>query len=795
MSPMFIACLLGQAQEIKNGGQISASTKLKPGVYRLANSNDDLKQPVLTIAGKGITVDFTGVVLEGSPQTADPDQRKGLGVLVKGENITIRNLTCRGYKVALMALNCPGLKLYNCNFSNNWKQHLQSDQEKENEADWMSYHQNEKDEWLRYGAGAYLRGCNNFEVKNLRVNGGQCGLMLTQCNKGVVWNCDLSFNSGLGLGMYRSSENKVMHNKMDWCVRGYSHGVYNRGQDSAGILVFEQCSKNTFAYNSATHGGDGFFLWAGQHTMDTGEGGCNDNLLFANDFSHSPANAIEATFSRNKFINNKLVDCWHGIWGGYSYDTLVMANMFAMNGEAVAIEHGQKNRIAMNSFSGDTVGVYLWQNANAPDPNWGYPKHRDVRNKDTVVEKNLFERMTETGLILGPGTDIMVRNNLFNQNKNPLQIQGAQSGTVIEKNVFMAGSSEPTVEGVKFSDNIWEKDETDPGKPWMSRGGNANPAMEPEGPAYLFLFEVPWNPMADLREKIEEAEEQKTTFGLEEAKEVAQFYVKPLSGGVNPFLKELALRGRRYILMDEWGPYDFKRPLLWPRIDLSKKDPHQAGRTFEVLGPEGKWKVKSLSKGVKLTASEGKVPGSVTATWSPSEKDIDIELVYTGGETTDYRGIVTAAGSPIGFGWSKSFLPIDWNVKFWSWDESRDPRTKLEAYESWMVQQKPLATMKATELSFATGGSPFEGVPGDHFATLAEGGFEVDGGNYLLNVTSDDGVRVWLDGKLVVDEWHWQGPTLYTKSVALANGSHKLKVEHFEIDGYTALKVEVKPKR
>ena len=54
-----------------------------------------------------------------------------------------------------------------------------------------------------------------------------------------------------------------MHNRIDWCVRGYSHGFYNRGQDSAGLLMYEQSSRNTVAYNSVTHGGDGLFLWAG----------------------------------------------------------------------------------------------------------------------------------------------------------------------------------------------------------------------------------------------------------------------------------------------------------------------------------------------------------------------------------------------------------------------------------------------------------------------------------------------------------------------------------------------------
>jgi hypothetical protein len=66
------------------------------------------------------------------------------------------------------------------------------------------------------------------------------------------------------------------------------------------------------------------------------------------------------------------------------------------------------------------------------------------------------------------------------------------------------------------------------------------------------------------------------------------------------------------------------------------------------------------------------------------------------------------------------------------------------------------------------------------------------GGLYTLSVITDDGARVYVDGKLVIDEWHWQAPTHYERSLRLAKGSHRIRVEHFEIDGYTSLKVGLK---
>ena len=274
-----------------------------------------------------------------------------------------------------MAKGIEGLVIENCDFSYNYRQHLNSTQQKEDLSDWMSYHHNEKDEWLRYGAAMYLRGCNKAVVHDNTVTGGQCALMLTQCNDGMVYNNNFSFNSGIGVGMYRSSGNKIMYNKLDFNVRGHSEGVYNRGQDAAAILVFEQCNNNVYAFNSATHSGDGFFLWAGQTTMDNGEGGCNDNLIFKNDFSYAPTNGVEVTFSRNRISANKIFACDNGIWGGYSYNTAIISNDIRNCTMGIAIEHGQKNTIRFKQIINCKEAIKLWARASQPS-DWGYANKR-----------------------------------------------------------------------------------------------------------------------------------------------------------------------------------------------------------------------------------------------------------------------------------------------------------------------------------------------------------------------------------------------------------------------------------
>ncbi|MEO6979474.1 MAG: right-handed parallel beta-helix repeat-containing protein, partial [Mucilaginibacter sp.] len=210
---------------------IKHSATIKKQLYHFDGA-DSLPVAPIIIEGDNITVDFNGAVIEGSTDIENPDRFKGTGIIIKsGKNISIKNLTVKGYKVGLMARGIKRLSISGSDFSYNYKQHLNSTRDREDLADWQSYHHNENDEWLRYGAGIYLRDCDHFDILYTAITNGQCGLMLTNCNNGDVLLNNFSFNSGLGISMYRSSRNKVDLNNFDWNVRGYSDGVYYRGQD------------------------------------------------------------------------------------------------------------------------------------------------------------------------------------------------------------------------------------------------------------------------------------------------------------------------------------------------------------------------------------------------------------------------------------------------------------------------------------------------------------------------------------------------------------------------------------
>jgi parallel beta-helix repeat protein len=296
----------GKAPELvpdRDNIEISASTTVKPGVYRIADGDGN---GVIHVVGDNITVDFQGAELVGAADGQAADTYGGKGVVITGKGVTVQNVKVRGFKVGIYAHDAPGLCIEDVDLSDNYRQRLKSTPQREATTDWLSPHHNDEQQWLtRYGAGLYIERSDKVMVRRVRARRGQNGIILDRVNDSRIYDNDCSFLSGWGLALWRSSRNIVSRNAFDFCVRGYSHGVYNRGQASAGILMFEQNNDNVIAENSATHCGDGIFGFGGSASLaGTGRTGNNGNLLIGNDFSYAAAHGIEMTFS----FDNRLID-------------------------------------------------------------------------------------------------------------------------------------------------------------------------------------------------------------------------------------------------------------------------------------------------------------------------------------------------------------------------------------------------------------------------------------------------------------------------------------------------------
>ncbi len=81
------------------------------------------------------------------------------------------------------------------------------------------------------------------------------------------------------------------------------------------------------------------------------------------------------------------------------------------------------------------------------------------------------------------------------------------------------------------------------------------------------------------------------------------------------------------------------------------------------------------------------------------------------------------------------------------------------------------------------GGSPDPSIPADHFSVRWTRTLNFAGGTWQFTTTTDDGVRLWVDGNLLIDQWHDQGPTAYSANIALAAGTHNVQMEYYENTG------------
>lgn len=86
-------------------------------------------------------------------------------------------------------------------------------------------------------------------------------------------------------------------------------------------------------------------------------------------------------------------------------------------------------------------------------------------------------------------------------------------------------------------------------------------------------------------------------------------------------------------------------------------------------------------------------------------------------------------------------------------------------------------------------GAPFSGWGGDEFSMRLWRNVYFPGGSYQFITFHDDGVRLWVDGNLIIDNW-WDSRGETSGGRDLSAGYHEVKVEYYENRGDAALQVK-----
>lgn len=114
---------------------------------------------------------------------------------------------------------------------------------------------------------------------------------------------------------------------------------------------------------------------------------------------------------------------------------------------------------------------------------------------------------------------------------------------------------------------------------------------------------------------------------------------------------------------------------------------------------------------------------------------------------------------------------------------------KVEYFNNPNVTGKPVVTTQASRVYFMWGqAAPARTVNRDGFSARFTKNERFAQGKYRFTTRSDDGVRVYIDDELVINEWRAQpfGKN-YIADVTLSAGVHTIRVEYFDQGGAAAL--------
>lgn len=90
-------------------------------------------------------------------------------------------------------------------------------------------------------------------------------------------------------------------------------------------------------------------------------------------------------------------------------------------------------------------------------------------------------------------------------------------------------------------------------------------------------------------------------------------------------------------------------------------------------------------------------------------------------------------------------------------------------------------------------GSPASSIPADHFSARWTTTLNFNPGTYRFEVFSDDGIRIWVNDQLIIDQWRDQSDGRFAANVTLSGGATSLRVEYYENVGRAAVSLGWNP--
>ena len=106
-----------------------------------------------------------------------------------------------------------------------------------------------------------------------------------------------------------------------------------------------------------------------------------------------------------------------------------------------------------------------------------------------------------------------------------------------------------------------------------------------------------------------------------------------------------------------------------------------------------------------------------------------------------------------------------------------------EYFNNTSLSGAPVLSRDEAQINYNWSGSPGSNVASDLFSVRWTSNLSLDAGVYRFTATADDGVRLWVSGQLLIDQWREQQATSFTVDISVAGGSVPVKMEYYENGG------------
>lgn len=427
--------------------RVEGSVRVAPGEYLRPDPGNT---GVIRIQGRrGVELDLRGVRLLGQGPGATSEDARGLGIVIEDcDRVTVRGGELGGYLGCLVVLNSTDVTLEGITFAGYRADRLRGTASAADPADLLDPTFADPLDWLaRYGAAITIEGSSRVRVRDCRARGGQNGILLLGSEECEIEGNDLSFLSGWGVALARSSNNRVVGNRLDYIARGHAAGGPDQGFAACALLVVDGSSRNTFAWNSATRSGHGALLFVGAGPPGVpARPGCEENRFYRNDFSLALGQAFLDHGSTGTWVvGNEL----SGALGGGlravgTRDLVVYANEVAdVPAAGVALEGGAQALVIGNTLRACDQAFVVR----------GSGRESRAEGGHWLVDNHFRENLQD--LVLEGTRGLAASGNRFEAVRRGVQCVefGAEEGTATSPEVLWATLA--GADGVRPSGRAW----------------------------------------------------------------------------------------------------------------------------------------------------------------------------------------------------------------------------------------------------------------------------------------------------------------------------------------------------